>query len=186
MRMIIAAFLFPRATSQVAVFARIFGDCCGVFDWNEVGKMKFEYRYLSEKRAEEIDAMGIIMPRGQKLAVNYTRCITNKDESIVFQQILVAVPSDSRKDIDQYLLFYKGYQYVLEIDGIWSRKKENGKFKYHSKWVIESEIEERENCSSEEVLSVLIEILCEKSRHRGWDMIVEGTVEIIYKGERVR
>ncbi len=150
--------------------------------------MKFEYRYLSEKRAAEIDAMGIITPRGQKLTINFTECITNEDESIVFQQTFVAVPhpNDCVIDIDQYLLFYKEYQYTLEIDGIWSRKKENGEFNYHSKWVIESEIEEKENCSSEEVLSVLIEILCEKSRHRGWDMIVEGTVEIIYKGERVR
>lgn len=149
--------------------------------------MKFEYRYLGEERAAEIDAMGFRMPRGQKkLAINYAECITNEDESIVFQQILVAVPSDSRKDIDQYLLFYKEHQYVLTIDGIWSRKEENGEFKYHSKWVIENEIEEKENCPSEEVLSILIEILCEKSRHRGWDMIVEGTVEIIYRGERVK
>ncbi len=148
--------------------------------------MKFEYRYLSEKRAAEIDAMGIITPRGQKLAINYTRCITNEDESIVFQQTFIAVPhpNDCVIDIDQYLLFYKGYQYELEIDGIWSRKKENGEFKYHSKWVIKSEIEEKENCSSEEVLSVLVDILCERSRHRA-RKIIEGTVEIIYKWERI-
>ena len=104
--------------------------------------MKFEYRYLSERRAAEIDAMGIITSNGQKLTINYTECITNEDESVVFQQTFVAVPhpNDCVIDIDQYLLFYKEYQYVLEIDGIWSRKKENGEFKYHSKWVIESEI----------------------------------------------
>ena len=150
--------------------------------------MKFEYRYLSEKRAAEIDAMGIIKPDGRKLPINYAECITSEDESVVFQRIFIAIPhpNDCVIDIDRYILFYKEYHYVLEINGRWSRKKENGEFKYHSKWVIESEIEEKENCSSEEVLSVLIEILCEKSRHRGWDMIVEGTVEIIYKGERVR
>lgn len=150
--------------------------------------MKFEYRYLSKERAAEIDAMGIIMPNGQKLAINYTRCITNEDESIVFQRIFIAVPhpNDDIIDIDQYLLFYKGYQYVLEIDGIWSRKEENGELKYHSKWVIENEIEEKEDCLAEEVLSLLIEILCEKSKYRGWDLIVEGTVEIIYRGERVK
>ena len=148
--------------------------------------MKFEYRYLSEKRAAEIDAMGIITPRGQKLTINFTECITNEDESVVFQQTFIAVPhpNDCVIDIDQYLLFYKGYQYALEINGRWSRKKENGEFKYHSKWVIESEIEEKENCSSEEVLSVLVDILCERSRHRA-GKIIEGTVEIIYKGARV-
>ncbi len=73
----------------------------------------------------------------------------------------------------------------MEINGRWSRKKENGEFKYHSKWVIKSEIEEKENCSSKEVLSVLIDILCERSLHRA-RKIIEGTVEIIYKGERVR
>ena len=132
--------------------------------------------------------MGIIKPDGRKLPINYAECITSEDESVVFQRIFIAIPhpNDCVIDIDQYILFYKEYHYVLEINGRWSRKKENGEFKYHSKWVIESEIEEKENCSSEEVLSVLIEILCEKSRHRGWDMIVEGTVEIIYKGERVR
>lgn len=127
--------------------------------------MKFEYRYLSEKRAAEIDTMGIITPRGHKLRINYTECITNEDESIVFQQILIATPSppDSGYDIDKYLLFYKGYQYALEIDDSWSKKKENGEFKYHSKWTIESVIEERENRPSEEVLSVLIDIICERS-----------------------
>ncbi len=148
--------------------------------------MKFEYRYLSEKRAAEIDAMGIITPRGQKLTINYTECITNEDESIVFQRTFIATPhpNDCVIDIDQYILFYKGYQYELEINGRWSRKKENGEFKYHSKWVIKSEIEEKENCSSEEVLSVLVDILCERSRHRA-RKIIEGTVEIIYKWERI-
>ncbi len=150
--------------------------------------MKFEYRYLSKERAAEIDSMGIITPRGKKLRINYAKCITNEDESIILQQVLVAVPhpNDNEIEIDQYLLFYKGYQYTLAIHGIWSRKKENGEIKYHSKWSIENEIEEKEDCPSEEVLSVLIEILCEQSRHRGWDMIVEGTVEIIYKGRRVK
>lgn len=121
------------------------------------------------------------------MPINYAECITNEDESIVFQQTFIAVPhpNDCVIDIDQYLLFYKEYQYALEIDGIWSRKKENGEFKYHSKWVIESEIEEKENCSSEEVLSVLVDILCERSRYRA-RKIIEGTVELIYKGERVK
>ena len=147
--------------------------------------MKFEYRYLSEKRAAEIDAMGIITQRGRKLNINYTECITNNDETTIFQIVFHAMGYNVENEINQYLLFYKEHQYVLEIDGIWSREKENGEFKYHSKWVIENEIEEKENCSVEEVLSVLIEILCERSRHRA-GKIIEGTVEIIYKGERVR
>ncbi|MDE6747469.1 MAG: hypothetical protein K2K21_00160 [Lachnospiraceae bacterium] len=149
--------------------------------------MKFEYRYLSEERAAEIDAMGIITPNGQKLRINYARCITNEDESIVFQIIFIAVPhpNDDLIDIDQYLLFYKGYQYTLKIKNTWSKKKENEEYKYHTKWIIESEIEEKEDCLSEEVLSVLIDILCELSRHRS-KKIIEGTVEIIYKGKRVK
>lgn len=149
--------------------------------------MKFEYRYLSEERAAEIDAMGIIIPGRKKLRINYAECMTNEDESIVFQRIFIAVPhpNDDIIDIDQYLLFYKGYQYVLEIDSIWFRKKENGEFKYHTKWIIESEIEEKEDCPSEEVLSVLIVILCERSWYRDKD-IIEENVEIIYRGARVK
>ena len=149
--------------------------------------MKFEYRYLSEERAAEIDAMGIIIPGRKKLRINYAECMTNEDESIVFQRIFIAVPhpNDDIIDIDQYLLFYKGYQYVLEIDSKWFRKKENGEFKYHTKWIIESEIEEKEDCPSEEVLSVLIDILCERSWYRDKD-IIEENVEIIYRGERVK
>ena len=149
--------------------------------------MKFEYRYLSEERAAEIDALGIITPERKKLRINYAECMTNEDESIVFQRIFIAVPhpNDDIIDIDQYLLFYKGYQYVLEIDGIWFRKKENGEFKYHTKWIIESEIEEKEDCPSEEVLSVLIDILCERSWYRDKE-IIEENVEIIYRGARVK
>lgn len=149
--------------------------------------MKFEYRYLSEERAAEIDAMGIITPNGRKLRINYAKCITNEDESIVFQIIFIAVPhpNDDLIDIDQYLLFYKGYQYTLDIKSTWSKKKENEEYKYHTKWIIESEIEEKGNCPSEELLSVLINILCELSRHRA-KKIIEGTVEIIYKGKRVK
>ena len=54
--------------------------------------MKFEYRYLSERRAAEIDAMGIITSNGQKLTINYTECITNEDESVIFQIIFIAIP----------------------------------------------------------------------------------------------
>ena len=152
-------------------------------------KMKFEYRYLSEERAAEINAMRIITPDGHRLGnVNYAKCITNEDETIVFQQVFVAVPhaNDNIVDIDQYILFYRGYRYVLDIDELFSRKEENGEVKYHSKWIIESKIADKQNCPSEEVLSILIEILCEKSRHIGlWDMIIEGTVEIIYMGEKI-
>lgn len=148
--------------------------------------MKFEYRYLSEERAAEIDAMGIITPRGRKLRINYTKCITNEDESIVFQRIFHAMGYNVENEVDQYLLFYKGHKYVLTMHGFWSKKKENGEIKYHTKWIIESEIEEEEDCPSKEVLSVLIEILCERSRHLTKDILVEGTVEIIYRGERVK
>ena len=88
--------------------------------------MKFEYRYLSEERASEIDAMGIITPRGKKLRINYTKCITNEDESIVFQIIFHAMGYYVENEVDQYLLFYKGYQYVLTMHGFWSKKKEYG------------------------------------------------------------
>ncbi len=148
--------------------------------------MKFEYRYLSEERAAEIDAMGIITPRGRKLRINYTKCITNDDESIVFQIIFHAMGYNVENEVDKYLLFYKGYKYVLTMHGFWTKKKVYGEIKYHTKWIIESEIEEEEDCPSKEVLSVLIEILCERSRHLTSDIIVDGTVEINYLRKRVK
>ena len=36
--------------------------------------------------------MGIITSNGQKLTINYTECITNEDESVVFQIIFIAIP----------------------------------------------------------------------------------------------
>lgn len=147
--------------------------------------MKFEYRYLSEKRAAEIDAMGLKNPYGNKICINCAKCVTNEEESIVFQQIYFAHFYNIEYDCDQYILFYKGYRYFLEIEGGFSKVVNGGAVSFHFRFVILSIIPEREKCSSEEVLSVLKDVLYENERHIGSDMVLEGDIEIIYKGEKI-
>lgn len=66
--------------------------------------MEFEYRYLSEERAKEIDAQGFIANwQGQKLVINNGESVTNKDETIVFQQTRV---SHEDYEPDEYFLAY--------------------------------------------------------------------------------
>lgn len=44
--------------------------------------MKFEYRYLSEEKAAEIDAKGFTNIIGTKLCANSGESVTNDDETI--------------------------------------------------------------------------------------------------------
>lgn len=149
--------------------------------------MKFEYRYLSEKRAAEIDAMGLKNPHGNKICINYSKCVTNEDESIVFQQIYFAHFYNIEDDCDQYILFYKGYHYFLEMVYSLSKVIDGGAVLLSFKFVILNTIPEHDKCSSEEVLSVLKDILYEKGRHISSNMVLEGDIpmEIIYKGEKI-
>lgn len=149
--------------------------------------MKFEYRFLSEERATEIDAMGLRDPNGKKNHINYSECVTNEDESIVFQQIYFANSYYLDSEHDQYILFYKGYHYCLEIEDRWNKVIKDGKKFHYFKFIIFNTIPEHENCSSEEVLSVLKDVPYEKGRHIGWDIVLEGDIpmEIIYKGEKI-
>lgn len=149
--------------------------------------MKFEYRFLSEERAAEFDAMGLRDPYGKKISINYSECVTNEDESVVFQQIYFAHFYNVEYDCDEYILFYKGYHYFLEIEDKCNKVIKDGKKFHYFKFIILSTIPEREKCSSEEVLSVLKDVLYEKGRHIGWDIVLEGDIpiEIIYMGEKI-
>ncbi|MDE7285068.1 MAG: hypothetical protein K2N85_16030 [Lachnospiraceae bacterium] len=149
--------------------------------------MKFEYRYLSEKRAAEFDAMGLRDPNGKKIHINYSECVTNEDELVVFQKIYFADHYNYENDCDQYILFYKGYHYFLKIEDRLRKETNDGIVSIYFKFIILDTIPEREKCSSEEVLSVLKDVLYEKERHIGSYMVLEGDIptEIIYKGEKI-
>ena len=105
----------------------------------------------------------------------------------MFQQIYFAHFYNVEYDCDQYILFYKGYHYFLEIEDRYRKETNDGIVSRYFKFIILSTIPEHENCSSEEVLSVLKDILYEKGRHIGWDIVLEGDIpmEIVYKGEKI-
>lgn len=149
--------------------------------------MKFEYRFLSEERAAEIDALGLRDPYGKKISINYLKSVTNEDESIVFQKIYFAHLYNVEYDCDQYILFYKGYHYFLEIEDKLRKETNDGIVSIYFKFIILNTISEHENCSLEEVLSVLKDVLYENERHIGSYMVLEGDIpmEIIYMGEKI-
>lgn len=149
--------------------------------------MKFEYRYLSEERAAEIDAMGLKDPNGKNIGINYAKCVTNEDETIVFQKIYFANSYYLEEECDQYLLLYKGHHYYLEMEDRWRKEIKDGKKLHYFKFVIFSVIKEYQDCTSKEVLSVLKDVLYERGKHRGWDIVLEGDIpmEIIYLGEKI-
>lgn len=149
--------------------------------------MKLEYRYLSEKRASEIDALGLIDPHGTKIRINYRECVTNEDETIVFRQIYYAHFYNIDHDCDQYLLFYKGHRYILEIDDCCRKEIKDGETFYYFKSIIYSTIPEYRDCPTEEVLFVLKDVLYEWARHRGRELVfgMDIPMEIIYLGEKI-
>ncbi len=74
--------------------------------------MEYEYRELSEERAREIDAKGFKDNLGKKIFINSMESVTNKDETVVFQQTWF---SHEKDEPDEYLLFYKGYYYFIDM-----------------------------------------------------------------------
>lgn len=146
--------------------------------------MKLEYRYLSEKKAAEIDALGITNPTGRKVPINYRECVTNEDETIVYQIIYHATNYNIDRDYDQYLLFYKGHRYILEVDDCCQKEIKNEETFHYFKSIIYSVIPEYSDCSTEEVLSVLKDVLYEWARHRGRNLVfgMDIPMEIIYLG----
>lgn len=149
--------------------------------------MEFEYRKISEKRASEIDALGLIDPHGAKISINHAKSVTNEDETIVFQKIYHAHFYNTDYDCDQYLLFYKGHRYILEIEDQWRKEIRDGGVFFYFKFVICSTIQNYVDCPTEKVLSVLKDILYEYGRHRGRNTVfgMDIPMEIIYLGEKI-
>ena len=150
-------------------------------------RMKLEYRYLSEKRAAEIDALGLKNPTGTKIRINYRECVTNEDETIIFQKVYHATFYNMDHDCDQYLLFYKGNRYILEIEDKWRKEIKDGEKYCYFKFVICTAIQNYADCPAEEVLSVLKDVLYEWGRHKGRELVfgMDIPMEIIYLGEKI-
>lgn len=150
-------------------------------------RMKLEYRYLSEKRAAEIDALGLTDPYGKKISINNAESVTNEQETIIFQKIYHAHFYNIDNDCDQYLLFYKGQHYFLKIEDRFRKEIKDGETFFYFKFVVNSTIQSFVDCPSEEVLSVLKDVLYEYGRHRGWNTVLgmDIPMEIIYLGEKI-
>ncbi len=149
-------------------------------------RMKLEYRYLSEERAREIDALGLKDPYGTKIYINYAKSVTNEEETIIFQKIYHAHFYNTDYDCDQYLLFYKGHRYTLRMEDRWRKEVKDGETFFYFKFVIFSAIQNYVDCPAEEVLAVLKNVLYEWGR-RGKNTVF-GTdipMEIIYLGEKI-
>ena len=149
--------------------------------------MKLECRYLSEKRAADIDALGLRDPYGTKISINYRECVTNEDETIVFQKIYYAHFYNIDYDCDQYLLFYKEHSYILAIRDQWRKEIKDGEPFFNFKFVICTAIQNYADCPAEEVLSVLKDVLYEWGRHKGRELVfgMDIPMEIIYLGEKI-
>ena len=148
--------------------------------------MKFEYRYLSEERAAEIDALGLRGPDGYKVRINYSECVTNEDESIVFQKIYFARFYNADEDYDCYLLIYKEHQYILEVENRWRKELRNETVLHYFQSFIFTTIKEYNDCSSKEVLSVLKDVIYEREKNLCSGILFGEDMpeEIIYMGEK--
>lgn len=74
--------------------------------------MEYEYRYLSEERAAEIDSKGFTDNLGRKIHINSGESVTNKDETVVFQQTWF---SHENEEPDEYFLEYKSCYYFIDM-----------------------------------------------------------------------
>lgn len=150
-------------------------------------KMEFEYRYLSEEKAAEIDANGFTNTIGTKLRANSGESVTDDDETIVFRQIWC---SHEESIPSEYLLLYKGYYYFVDIylTDIKGDIVEDKKYWFYKFDVsrIRNAIYESSVCPVGEIIVLLKSMLYtrhfygSKTRKQGDEVFVE----IMYKGEK--
>ena len=79
------------------------------------------------------------------------------------------------------------HSYILEIRDQWRKEIKDGEPFFYFKFVICTDIQNYVDCSTEEVLSVLKDVLYEWARHRGRNLVfgMDIPMEIIYLGGKI-
>lgn len=149
-------------------------------------KMEFEYRKLSAERAKEIDSKDFTDWQGKRIEINCMYSVTNKDETIVFQQIWF---SHEKDEPDKYFLAYKGAYYYIDMYllDITGQMVDGNKYWYYKFDVnkIYNIVPEVLECPTEEILQLLKSVLYikhfygSKTRKAGDEVFIE----VMYKGE---
>lgn len=151
-------------------------------------KMEFKYRYLSEEKAIEIDAMGFTNTIGTKLCANSGECVTNDDETIIFRQIWC---SREENIPNEYFLLYKGHYYFINMFLIDIREKMVEDFKCLHYIFDVSQIYNTTHdvrpCSIKEIVTVLKSVLFIKYQYgkKNRKLNEEVDIEVLYKGENI-
>lgn len=144
--------------------------------------MEFEYRKLSEEKANEIDAYGFTDWQGKKIRINKLYSVTNKDETIVFRQTFFSHEEDIP---DKYFFGYKDACYFVDIFKKIEGDSSCWRFTYTIDRIFSVE-GNRRDYSETEILEMLKNILHIYSMHIGSRKETSKTfVETIFKGERV-
>ncbi len=149
--------------------------------------MEYEYRYLSEERAAEIDSKGFTNNLGRKRYINSGRSVTNYNETVVFQQTWV---SHENEEADTYFLAYKENYYFIDVFTLDTFGKDIDGcvcwcFVYNIVNIYSSKFNKEEYLLNE-LLEVLKGVLYVRSQHIGLRKGENKTeITVMYKGEEV-
>lgn len=149
--------------------------------------MEYEYREISQEKAEIINSKGFVNNIGKKICINSIKSVTNKDETVIFRQTWF---SHENEVPSEYFFIYRKTYYFIDIfrREIWEEEGENCKywcFKYDIVKIYNTQKGEKEY-SIEEILKVLKEVLYVNSEHIGKRNDDDRTkIIVMYKGEEI-
>jgi len=149
--------------------------------------MEYEYRYLSEEKAAELDAKGLVNNLGKKININSIKSVVNNDETVIFRQIWFSHEQD---DPDVHIFVYNDWYYFIDIFRVkvWGKITDNSKcwcFKYDIV-DIHSTISNAQEYSLDELLKELKKVLYINSEHIGRKKVGDKTeIVVMYKGKEL-
>ncbi len=149
--------------------------------------MEYEYRYLSDEKAAEINSKGFVNNMGKKVNINSIKSVVNNNETVIFRQIWFSHEQD---DPDVYFLAYNGCYYLIDIFRVrvWGEIRDNCKcwcFKYDIV-DIHSTTSNAMEYSLSELLKELKKVLYINSEHIGRRKVDDKTkITVVYKGEEI-
>ncbi len=149
--------------------------------------MEYEYRYLSEEIAAEIDSKGFTDNLGRKIYINSGKSVTNYNETVVFQQTWFSHESE---ESDKYFLAYNGCYYFVDLFHKDKSEKKNCNCDYYDTYIVSKIVSAKCNkvkYQSSEILKILKDVITE------WNLKISGKINegdriftsLIYKGEEI-